>query len=128
MPQYTFDDVAANYGVTTAEPKAVGLAAVHGSIDNILRTMPGERIFLPQFGSGLHELLFRPIDTRTARAIMERVRGAIRRWEPRVKLIEAHSRIIPDPDRNQYRVELTYEIRTTGQIGQYIGIVEAYTP
>lgn len=59
---------------------------VRESICIILRTRPGERLQLPDFGCGLDEYLFEPNSVSNLRLIQEAVKQSITRWEPRVKL------------------------------------------
>jgi phage baseplate assembly protein W len=59
---------------------------VRESICIILRTKPGERLQLPDFGCGLDDYLFEPNNVGNLRLIQEAVKQALTRWEPRVKL------------------------------------------
>jgi phage baseplate assembly protein W len=56
------------------------------SIRLILGTSPGERPARPEFGCGIHELVFATADAATAGQIAYQVRVALERWEPRVVL------------------------------------------
>lgn len=59
---------------------------VRESVCIILRTRPGERVNLPDFGCGLDRFLFEPNTTSTLRLIQEAIKRALSRWEPRIKL------------------------------------------
>ncbi len=59
---------------------------IRESICIILRTRPGERLHLPDFGCGLDEYLFEPNDVANLRQIQEAVKRSLTRWEPRIKL------------------------------------------
>ncbi|KJK56014.1 baseplate protein [Saccharothrix sp. ST-888] len=68
----------------------VGLARgsddVEQAIRIILSTSPGERGMRPEFGCGIHRLVFDSLDATTvARADVE-VRQALDRWEPRIEI------------------------------------------
>ena len=69
---------------------------VRESVAIILRTRPGERLMLPEFGCDLERYLFEPNTTGTMRLIQEEVKRALNRWEPRIRLddIRVESRII----------------------------------
>ena len=56
------------------------------SICIILRTKPGERLHLPDFGCGLDDYLFEPNNVANLRSIQEAVKQSLTRWEPRIKL------------------------------------------
>lgn len=55
-----------------------------GSIRLILGTAPGERPMRPEFGCGIHDLVFAPADATTAGRVAYSVRAALERWEPRI--------------------------------------------
>src|SRR4051812_8252699 len=63
-----------------------GEQAVGQSIWTILATAPGERVGQPDFGCGIHDLVFAPSDGGTAAAMAELVRSALTVWEPRINL------------------------------------------
>src|SRR5215210_7173626 len=66
---------------------AAGPDAVAQSIWTILATAPGERVGQPQFGCGIHELVFSPSGGGTDALVAEQVRGALALWEPRIDLL-----------------------------------------
>lgn len=59
---------------------------IRDSIMTILLTRPGERLFLPQFGCRLKELVFEPNDALSKKAAEQYITSAISTWEPRVVL------------------------------------------
>lgn len=84
------------YGRSLAFPPRVGAngqmlwsegeSNVRESVEIILRTRPGERILLPDFGCALERFLFEPNTVSTLRLIQEEVKRALTRWEPRIQL------------------------------------------
>jgi phage baseplate assembly protein W len=50
----------------------------------ILVTEPGERVMRPQFGAGLRQFVFEPINTATLALLQHRVEQALVTWEPRI--------------------------------------------
>jgi uncharacterized protein len=58
--------------------------AVQDSVLNILCTMPGERMFLPEFGSSLMGMLFQAITPALANSSAKQLKADIERWESRV--------------------------------------------
>ena len=60
---------------------------IQDSIWIILATAPGERIMRPDFGCGIHRLIFATDDTRTRAAVAHEVQLALVRWEPRVDVL-----------------------------------------
>lgn len=53
----------------------------------ILGTAFGERPMRPDFGCGIHDLVFAPADAGTAGRVASEVRASLVRWEPRIELL-----------------------------------------
>lgn len=73
------------------------------SIHLILRTSLGERVYRPDFGSRLSELVFAPLNTNTLLLLRLYVEEALEAWEPRIELDE----VTTDPDPVRGRVDVT---------------------
>jgi len=63
-----------------------GADNIRESIRIILSTEPGERLMLPNFGTGLKSFLFEPNTVTTHRLIEEKISKSLEMWEPRIKL------------------------------------------
>lgn len=72
---------------------------VRESICIILRTRPGERLMLPDFGCGLDDYLFEPNNVASLRLIQEAVQRALTRWEPRITLDDVQVALNPSDPR-----------------------------
>jgi phage baseplate assembly protein W len=83
---------------------------VYEAIFNILQTAPGERVMRPEYGCGIHDLVFAPIDARTVGTIQRHVQQALGRWEPRIEVPDVDVRIDP---RNEARllIHIRYRIK-----------------
>jgi uncharacterized protein len=90
---------------------SVAERSVEESIQIILRTSPGERVYRPDFGSRLGELVFAPLNLQTLLLIQLSVREALEQWEPRILLEEVET----DPDPVKGRVEITIIYRLISQ-------------
>ena len=89
---------------------ASGPEKIRQSIRLILQTAPGERRMLPEFGCGIHELLFEPIDANLFGRISARVREALIDWEPRIDLLDV--RVETSPDRETHlQIHIDYRLR-----------------
>lgn len=86
---------------------------IEESIRLILTTVPGERRMRPEFGCGIHEFVFAPMDPTTFGMINYHVTDALGRWEPRIDVMSVDSRPAPDLD-GCVLVEVRYTIRATG--------------
>lgn len=62
--------------------------SIKESIMLILNTAKGERIMRPDFGCGLHELVYSINNTTTASIALFHVEEALKKWEPRIELIK----------------------------------------
>jgi hypothetical protein len=63
-----------------------GPALIEQSIRIILGTAYGERPMRPDFGCGVHDLVFAPADARLASRVQQEVGASLRRWEPRIQV------------------------------------------
>ena len=91
---------------------ASGQADIEQSIRIILETAPGERVMRPEFGCGIHNLVFAPNSPTTAGLVAYHVQEALGRWEPRieVEMVDVH----PDQDRDAVLlIEIRYLVRKT---------------
>ena len=83
---------------------------VRQSIWIILSTALGERQMRPEFGCGIHELLFEPNTARLHGLVQVKVREALTRWEPRIDVLDV--RVEPQVDRRNYLlVRIDYRLR-----------------
>ena len=78
---------------------------IEESILLILRTNLGERVYRPNFGSRLSELVFAPMNIQTLLLIRLYVEEALEMWEPRIVL----DAVSTDPDPVRGRVNITIE-------------------
>ena len=78
------------------------------SIRNIVFTNPGEKFFQPNFGSRISESLFENLDDISALTIQDEIEDSIRKYEPRVSLIDVT--VNPNFDANQFDVVISYRI------------------
>lgn len=86
--------------------------AVAQSVWLILGTAPGERVMRPDFGCGIHALVFAPNSAGTAGQAANLVREALIRWEPRIDVLEVDARADADTP-NLLLVEIAYRVRST---------------
>lgn len=78
----------------------------------ILSTAKGERVMRPEFGCGIHELVFAPISATTLASVENAVREALILWEPRIEVIDID--VSADDDSvGKLLVGIDYRIRTT---------------
>lgn len=106
----------------TEAQKVVDIRSVYQSIGNILSTPLGTRLFLPEFGSELEQLLFEPMDDITEVKIYDAIVGAIRRWDPRLEINYALTTVEADYDNHRYIIHLSFNIvGLSDQKFEYLG-------
>ena len=77
----------------------------------ILGTTPGERVMRPNFGSGLHALVFEPLNTTTMALARHNVEQALITWEPRIDNIDVQ--VSADPPQARLLIDIHYRVRKT---------------
>jgi Bacteriophage baseplate protein W len=86
--------------------------SIHQAIWIILSTAPGERVMRPDFGCGLHNLVFAVNSAGTAAQVASEVRQALLRWEPRIEALEvAVTTDASEPTR--LLIDIGYRVRAT---------------
>ncbi|MGB5969037.1 MAG: GPW/gp25 family protein [Spirulinaceae cyanobacterium] len=81
---------------------------IEESIRIILGTRFGERVYRPDFGSRLSELVFAPMNTQTLLMVRLYVREALERWEPRITIDGVYT----EPDPTEGRLDITIQYHT----------------
>ncbi|MGA7413987.1 MAG: GPW/gp25 family protein [Bryobacteraceae bacterium] len=61
---------------------------IEDSIWIILATAAGERVMRPDFGCGIHRLVFAVNDSETIGLVKQEVHDALVRWEPRIDVLD----------------------------------------
>lgn len=79
----------------------------------ILKTEPGERIALPDFGAGLARFLFEPNNAATHALIEQGITAALSSWERRIELESVE--VVPDSSQlNAALASIQYRLVATG--------------
>lgn len=117
----TFDPAEAFLGVGWAFPVCVDAGAtataayeedIRQAIRIILGTNPGERVMRPDFGAGLSQFVFEPVNTATIESLKTRVQESLIDWEPRIDLEDV--RVTADATEvNKLLVDVHYRVRAT---------------
>ena len=83
---------------------------IRQSIWIILSTAPGERQMRPDFGCGIHDLVFEPQTAALRGVVQQRVRESLTRWEPRIDVIDVRVETAPE-GRNYLLIRVDYRVR-----------------
>jgi phage baseplate assembly protein W len=91
---------------------SVGEDDIQEAIWIILSTAFGERLMHPDFGCGIHDLVFAPNNTGTAGLARYYVEDALVRWEPRIDVEEVVVQAEP-AEPELLLISVTYRVRST---------------
>ncbi len=119
----SFDPARAFLGVGWSFPVTPDAAAqdvakaeyeedIRQAIRIILETSPGERVMRPDFGSGLRDMVFEPVNYTTLALVKQRVEQALVFWEPRIDVREVKV-TTTDAARNRLDIDIGYQVRAT---------------
>ena len=93
--------------------KKTGAAAVRGAIFSILKTNFNERLFAPEFGTGIRGLLFEQMNPVTEERLKKEVESAVARHEPRTEVlgvsVEAHE------EQNRYEISVVFNVASEAE-------------
>ena len=101
----------------TANPQTGDVATVKDAVSvkrgikNILLTAPFERLFQPEVGSGIKNILFEPMTPLTEQRLSDACRDAIDAWEKRASVIDIT--VISEEEYNRYRVAIKFSINNS---------------
>ena len=92
---------------------------IRQSIRIVLETAPGERVMRPNFGCGIHDLVFTAVDSAAIQRIRSLVEEALRRCEARIDVLEV---TVDEAATSEgvLLVELEYRVRKTNQVGNLV--------
>jgi len=85
---------------------------VRQAIETILRTARGERVMRPDFGCGIHDLVFDTLTDEMIGRVQAEVAEALGKWEPRITVLGVVAQQDPD-ERTRLLVEIDYRVRST---------------
>lgn len=86
---------------------------INQSIENILSTVRGERLFLLPFGSDLPLILFEELNPGNGERILDAILDAIETWEDRIILLRDSARLRVDSSQNMLHIWIPYRIKNT---------------
>ena len=87
-----------------------GTDHIRDLVEQLLFTMPGERVMRPDFGSGLMQLVFQPNSAELATAVQFLVQGSLQQWLGELITVEA---VEVTSDESSIEVVIRYVVRQT---------------
>lgn len=88
-----------------------GEEKIRQSIQIVLGTAPGERQMRPEFGCGIHDLVFQPNTSALRSLVVEKVRSCLTLFEPRIDVVEVAAETAPE-GKNYLLIRISYRIRS----------------
>ncbi len=74
---------------------------------------------LPEFGCGIHELVFAPNNARTLSVVTQQVRQALVFYEPRIDVLDIGAETSPE-EPNLLLIRIDYRIRANNALGNLV--------
>lgn len=84
---------------------------IEESVWIILSTAKGERVMLPEFGSGIHDYVFAPNNPATRGSIAYEVQKALVEFESRIDVESVRVESFPESD-NRLLILIDYRVRS----------------
>ncbi len=94
-------------GGTLFKPTYTSYEAAKSNLRNLLLTAKGERVMQPEFGTGLHDLLFEQMGDDFENRLVDTITDSVNFWLPYINIDEIN-------------VELTDEMKDRNQVGMNI--------
>lgn len=91
-----------------------GEAAIRRAVKSLILLKPNEKPFHPEIDSGISGLLFENVDPIVVMEIKNRIKIAIKRFEPRVDGLDVDVKF--DYDNNSMVVKVLYTIRNIQKV------------
>jgi phage baseplate assembly protein W len=85
------------------------------NLKNLLLTRKGERIMQPNFGTGLHELLFEPMDSEFETQLQETITKNVNYWLPYINIEEIDIQMT-DEMKDRHTANMTIQFTVGNQI------------
>lgn len=104
------------YGIskkTFSKGQIIDSDVILQSIENIISTLFGERIFNLQFGCGVMLRVFEIISNKDGEQILNDISTAIKNWDDRVTVIESDMKLKIDKPNNTIFLSIPYIINKT---------------
>jgi phage baseplate assembly protein W len=92
---------------------------IEESIYLILSTAKGERVMLPEFGCGIHELVFESNNATTIAVVTQSVREALVAFESRIDVLDISTETDPG-ELNLLLIRINYRVRANNARGNLV--------
>ena len=97
----------------------VNVDVINQSIEMILTTIRGSRLFNLSFGSDFSLRIFDNIDADYLNRVIDDTVVDIQRWEDRIIILEKEVRLTAYPDKNMIHLSIPYIIKNVNILGEF---------
>lgn len=104
---------------TITEMDVIDKAAINQSIESILMTDKGERVFEPTFGSFLSNIVFEKLNQNSAETLLDEIIKLILRYEKRINIITNLCRMSISSSNHSLDLKIVYVINSDQSPGQF---------
>ena len=94
--------------------KKTGAAAVKGALVSILKTNFNERLFAPEFGTGIRALLFEQMNPLTEKRLKIEVESALAKHEPRATVLGTS--VKAQEEQNRYEISILFNVASEAEV------------
>ena len=124
-PKRIYKDIDMSFtpnALTKDVGKKFDVNAVKQAIKNVLLTQKGEKPFNPNYGSGVYDLLFEPMDYFVSSIMQKEIETTLENYERRVKVIDVICE--PNFELNQYEIRIEFYVVGIKEPQVYTNILE----
>ena len=89
--------------------------SIEESIYMILSTAKGERLMMPDFGCGIHDIVFMPNNPAVVASVVDAVRSALVIYEPRIDVLSVKANT-NEAQQNLLIIRVNYRVRANNTI------------
>jgi phage baseplate assembly protein W len=109
-------DIAKNI---TRDGNVINEDAISQSIEMIIATTPGERLFKPEFGTLTWATLFEDFTVAGGERLIDDIVAAIRKYEDRVEVLESDITLQMNQNENSMLLSIPYVIKRNGKVSRF---------
>ena len=113
------DNLRARPSATPEIVMSAGEKNIQQAIWIILATAPGERVMRPDFGCGIHHLVFEVNNSTTISSAVEEVRHALILWEPRIEVLKVDAEL-RGVQGELLLINVNYRVRSTNNYFNFV--------
>lgn len=93
------------------KPTYTSYEAAKSNLRNLLLTAKGERVMQPEFGTGLHDLLFEQMGDDFESRLVDTITDSVNFWLPYINIDEINVELTDEmKDRNQVGMNIKFSI------------------